>query len=294
MKFNGKHFVLAATTISLAATCIAFTGCSSNQASSQASSPQEETEQQPEPEPVLSNDHITVDGIYVDESYVDSESSSLKMVYVFTTVTAAEKNIDIDSRYTKLNIGENCYESDKYGDAPKWTSYYYSQNIKHLYVGESCKLALAFKIPEADLSGSKQITLQDSEIPNIDQLSFSTDIIQHAQSSGEIAQSVDPEGYAAEQAKYAPADAETCAAVQNAIIGYDYYMWYSTLCVRIHFSGAETFELTSPRHDSGTYQVLTGYIALTYDGAESPAVYVPWSWKDNGQISLDLDAFLGE
>ena len=280
MKSFVKQLASGAIAVALATTCIAFTGCANNQDSTKQ-------------EPVLSNDYITVDGIYVDESYVDSESSSLKMVYVFATVTAAEKNIDIDSRYTKLHIGENCYESDKYGDAPKWTSYYYSSYIKHLYVGESCKLALAFKIPEADLSGSKQIRLQDNEIANFDQLSFTTDIVQHAQSSAEIAQSVDPEGYAAEQAKYVPADAETCAAVQNAIIGYDYYM-YSTLSVRIHFSGTETFELTYPLQKFGTYQVLTNYIALTYDGADSPAVYVPWSWKDSGQISLDLNAFLGE
>ncbi len=61
----------------------------------------------------------------------------------------------------------------------------------------------------------------------------------------------------------------------------------------VEFTGPGTFELTSPRQMSGTYQVLNGYIALTYDGNDSPSANLPWSWKDNGKIDLDLSKGFG-
>lgn len=248
-------------------------------------------------EPVLSAEGITVDGIYVDDSYVDSESPSLKMVYLFYTATATDKNLSVDSKYTNMTIGENKYESEFYSSEATVkgkTSYYYSKSLKDIYVGEpSCKILATFKVPEADLSSGSAVSLKDSDIPNMEQLSFTTDDMKHAQSGDEIARQVDPEKYAEELAKYDPADEETCASVQDAIIGYEYYSYYGRLCTKVYFSNAESFKLEKPISKKGTYQILKGYIALTYDGNEQPSAYVPWSWKDNGQISLDLTAGFG-
>lgn len=58
----------------------------------------------PEPQEVLSNACMSIDGVYVDDSWSDGDNSPLRMVYLLYTLTANDTNLQIDSKYTKMTI----------------------------------------------------------------------------------------------------------------------------------------------------------------------------------------------
>ena len=237
---------------------------------------------------------MCIDGIYVNDGYVDKDSDSLKMVYVFYTVNAKDSNLEAYSKSMEMSIkGEkatNEYSSEHYkGACDLMPSYYYSEFIEELYIGNSLKVVDVFEIPEGDLTSGKEVTFSATRtrIPDIDQIKVTTDDFIHCASADEIAQKVDSEGYAEEQAKHNPADEETTQAVRNAM-NDRYWRWYTyPFSYRIEFEAPNNFTLTKPVTNSGTYEVLEGYVVLTYD-SNGPTVEVPWSWENNGEISLDL------
>ena len=237
------------------------------------------------------NDVIEVEGIYVDNSYVDSDSDALKMVYVFVNINATASNLKADSKYTKMTInGANTYDSDFYKDSCTYApSYYYSSFIEDVYVGDSFKLALTFKVPEGDLKDSKEIVFSDSDL-SYEGIKFTTDDIVFCESAKEIGEKADAEGYAEAAAKHSPADEETEKKVKKLLNGY-YWTYYvsagtTVQTQEIEFFSPNEFEVRSNfGSNGGTYEVMNGYIYVTYS-TNGRTYMIPYEIKD-GDVELD-------
>ena len=225
-------------------------------------------EEPAEPEFSSENDYVKIEGICVDNSYVDSEGSPLKMVYLFYTLNANETNLEIDSKYTDLTINDtNTYESDNFvAEACKYMSgYYYSSYIEDVYMGTSIKVAATFKIPEADLAPGRVITLSDHQIPDLSGIRISTNDIIFCSDAKEVAKVMDPEGYADYEYKCLEADEATAKAVKKCINGYYWWFYVNSTYYELEFYSPNKFEVrTSFGNNSGTYSVRNGFIFCTY------------------------------
>ena len=241
---------------------------------------------------VTSNENITVDGLYVDTSYTDSENTALKMVYAFLTINATDTNLSVDCKYTKLNIGENnSYESDFYKGACKYMpNYYYSSFVKDVSVGTELKLAMTFKVPQADLEGSKTITFSDTSFP-FDGIKMNTDDIVSCSSIEEIGQKADTDGCATMVEKYASADQATIDHVKSNLNGY-YWSFSvgvgSTLVkYELEFMAPNKFEVRSMgMSNTGTYEVTNGFLLCTYP-SNNHTVEIPYDFNSNGELTLE-------
>ena len=209
------------------------------------------------------------------------------MVYVFLNVTAKDKNLSADSKYTEMTIaGTNTYKSDFYKDSCDFApSYYYSSYIEEVYVGTD----LTFEVPEGDLTGSKEITFSDSAMP-FDSIKMSTDDIVFCDSKEAVCEKGDPEGYAEESKKHAPADTATVNKVKKLINGYYWTFYVSTgQTVQTHeieFYSPNKFEVrTNFGSNGGTYEVKNGYIYVTYS-TNNRTYMIPYEFKD-GDVELD-------
>ena len=283
------------------ALALSFAACGTKDAVDSGSAGDSQQQQQQQDTPAVEeeaadltkNDNVTIQGIYVDKSYVDKESSALKMVYVFFTLKATDTNLSADSKYTKMTIGgANTYDSDFYkGSCEYAPSYYYSSFIEDVYVGTELKVALTFKIPEGDLQGSKEIVFSDSSMP-FDGIKMSTDDVVFCENPEEVCSKGDAEGYATEMDKHAPVDEETANTVKNLINGY-YWTYYvsagSTVQTQeIEFSAPNNFEVRSVSlgvSNGGTYEVKKAYIYVTYD-TNGRTYKIPYEIKD-GEVEMD-------
>lgn len=282
--------ILTAMVLCLAC-LLSFAGCAAAPAADEddaQATPQEEQA----PGKVTATDYVTLDGFFVDNSYVDDDSAALKMVYVFLTINAKDTNLDVDCKYTALKIGSNSYDSDFYkGSCVYMPAYYYSSFIEDVYVGTEIKLALTFKVPEADLEAGKEVTLSDTSMPLSDLL-FSTDDLVACESVEEIGQQVDPTGAAEEIEKHQVADEETTKQVRELMNGY-YWSFQiaagtSIMSNKIEFDDPNNFTVSSSiGSNSGTYEVLNGYIRITYT-SNNHSVDIPYEIKD-GDVHLSCN-----
>lgn len=241
------------------------------------------------PATVTETDVVSIDGLYVDDSYVDEESDKLKRVYVFYTLSPGEENLDADSTYMDLTINDgNTYTSEFYpGACDLMASYYYSAYLGDVYMGDQLKVAAVFEIPEADLASDRTIAFEDDQIPTIDSIRMSTSDIVHCASAEEIAQKADPEGYEQSVCLRQEADPETAERVRNSINGFYWSFFVNNMSYRTEFFAPNGFETTvSGVGTTGTYTVANGFVVLTNDSNDY-VVEVPYSW-DGDQIDLDL------
>lgn len=236
---------------------------------------------------------MTINGICVDDSYVDEDGKPLKLVYLFYTISADSGNQKIDSKYTQMFIGSNQYESDHFADvaaACKYTpNYYYGSYIQDVYVGTSMNVIATFYIPEGDLEPGKTVTLQDSQIPGIEAIHFTTDEFQHFATPEEIAMTMDPEGY--EMSMYAreEADDATTKLVRDQLNGRYWSFFVNNLSYKLEFSAKNKFSLTTSfGTQSGTYSVRNGYVFCTYPDT-GYTVEIPYEIVD-GKVDLDTIA----
>lgn len=242
-----------------------------------------------EPQSTTETDIVKIDGIYVDDSYVDEESDQLKRVYLFYTLSPDEENLEADSTYTELTINEtNTYESEFYPNACSYmNSYYYSSFLEDVFMGSELKVAAVFEIPDADLAADRSITIADYQIPTIENIKLSTNDIVRCASAEEIAQQADPEGYEEALSLREEADAETTERVRNAINGYWYSFIVNNLSYRTEFSAPNYFTTTvSGATSTGTYSVTNGFVMLTND-SNGYVVEVPYTFEGD-KIDLDL------
>ena len=281
-----KKLVALFLILTLSLSCFA---CGNSTSDKEESTKKEKEENAKEEKTVMKNDYIDIAGICVNDSYQDEDGSPLKMVYLFYTLNANDSNLEIDSTYTKLTIGgKNTYESAHYPGTCKYASnYYYSSYIEDVYTGTSLKVVATFKIPEGDLAAGKSITLSDSQIPNLEDIRFATDDIQHFNSDEDIVKTFDPEAYDAEMQKREEADAATQQQVKNMINGYYWSFYVNSTAYQFEFIADNNFEIrTAFGTNTGTYTVRKGYIFCTYP-SNGYVVEVPYT-IENGEIKMDF------
>lgn len=254
----------------------------------------------PADEKVMETDVVTVDGIAVNDGYVEDggEGSSLKMVYLYLTLHPQDENLSLSSVGVNMTIdNNNSYMSGSYPDdeACKITkSYYYSAYIEDVYMGETKKLVAAFKVPEADLAEGRALSFDDASIPTLTDLKLSTDDIQHFASAEELAAAMDPEGHAQEMDLRNDADPDTVSMVKSQLNGYYWTFYVNSVSYELEFWADNNFEVRAAINgaaatpNQGTYSVKKGYIYCTYP-SNGYTVEIPYT-INNGEVDLDVVA----
>ena len=261
---------------------------------SSSSAPESEAPESPAAsgENVMETANFKVDGVYVDDAYRDEDESPLRMVYLFGTVTAADTNLEADSKYMEMTInGTNTYESDHYPPACALAgSYYYSSYIEDVFMGTELKVAYTFKVPEADLAAGRTVTLADSSLPGLEAISLTTDDIVHLEGDEAVCEAADPEGYAAAMELREPADEQTATLVSNQINGSGWMVSINGITYHIQFSDPNYFSVETSLGvtNGGTYTVQKGYVFCTYD-SNGYTVEIPYTLSDT-EFDLDVIA----
>jgi len=238
----------------------------------------------------VENDVVKIDGICVDDSYLEEDGSPLRLVYLFYTVNAGDANLQLASTSTQMTIGEaNTYSAEHLPKASEFApNYYYSSYLEDVYVGGTLQVVSTFKVPEGDLAAGKSITLSNTHIPEMAELTLSTDDLQHFNSAEELCAAMDPEGYAEELDKRSPADEATTAQAKGYLNGYYWSFYVNNTSYEIEFYSGDTFEVRTSlgTSNSGTYTVDKGYITCTYPNLPDNPVRIPYTFADN---DIDLD-----
>ena len=259
----------------------------------------EEKYEETEKSTVLENDYVKIDGIYVDESFEDDD---LSLVYLFYTVNAIDENVELSSVSMKIKFNDkNEYSSTVVKDyIPSYTNYYYSDIIKTIYVGKSYLICSTFEIAKGDLSESKEVTLQNSNITDIDTVKFTTDDIKSMDNLAKISEDLDKSVYETkyneEQDKLADVDSSTVSKVRNDINGYYFegYINFGTTLqkCKIEFEAPNKFTVSlylstsgnsASISNSGTYDVKKGVITLDYGSGAT--IFLEYNY-DDGDISI--------
>ncbi len=239
-------------------------------------------------ENVTQTDYVKINGIYVDNSYSDSDNPDMKMVYLFYDVFTNSENLRISSKNSKITInGINSYSSLHYpGICKLMESYYYSDYIKDVYVGNTLKVVSTFNIPSSELESGRDLAITPYGIPDADKLKMTTDNIFYCNSPDEIAQTIDPDGYASYQQKYTEADEATTNSVRACLNGYYLSFYVNSTYYELEFYDPNIFELRTSigTTTGGTYVVRNGFISVTNDIGNTTDI--PWSWKD-GEVDLE-------
>lgn len=236
--------------------------------------------------------YMRINGLFVDESYVDKDNENKTLLYVCYSTFTPDQNLRVDSKDSELTVnGINIYTSEHYGGSCRYLgSYYYSDYLEDVYVGDEIKVVETFKVPKGELEPGRELSFENSQIPDSDKIRLNTDDILHCDSVKTIAKIVDPEGYEDMSYKLSPADSDTVARVKNAINGYgwDFYVNYTSYHIDFYDNG---YDLRTAFADtSGSYTITNGYIILT-NGTTGAVNYAPYSWGPN-DIELGItDAF---
>ena len=241
-----------------------------------------------------SNDIIKIDGIYLNNEYTDNDG--LRQVILFYTLNAAEENIDISSATLNLKINKNEYFPVNDLETPNLTQYYYSNIIEKVYVGKSLKVAAIFKVPDGDLTGSKEITLVDYKNYAKD-IKMNTDDIKKMDNLTAISLDVDNEFATKKQneekEKLVEVDKTTANKVKKDLNGYyfDLPAYVGTVYTKykLEFKSPNKFTVTATISgnsisNSGTYTVTKGYIVLHYSNGKE--VKTPYDYS-TGDITID-------
>lgn len=248
---------------------------------------------------VTSSDYFNLDGAYLDTSYVDPNGSNGQMLYVFYTLTAPDSGLQVSSYGMSLRVCDE--EAARSGNAMAgelitanldgsgglMSSYYYDNVIETVQYGTQFKMVSTYVVSPAQMEAGHFLRFKESDIPGIESIIVPTESVVACSSPEEIAEIADPAGVEAARAAHEPADEATVQAVNDAINFYEFYTIYGGLNLKFYFEAPNYFEeRTTGQGNSGTYQVQQGYIACTYDNGNT--VDIPWEWKEDGSISLDI------
>ena len=239
---------------------------------------------------VTKTEYMDIEGIYVDNTYADKNNDSIKLVYLFYTASTPDKNLKIDSKSAKITIGVNTYQSTRIpGVTDFMQSYYYSDYLKEVFVGDSIKVVETFKIPMGDLDAGKNITFEKQQLEKSETLLMTTDDILFIDGAEELAKLVDTESYDREMEKRADADESTTNQAKSMLNGYYWTFYVNSTSYKIEFSSPNIFTLTAlGQSNSGTYTVKNGYISCKYDST-GYVVNIPYAFT-NDDIELDATA----
>ena len=259
-----RRELLAAGTLGVAAS-LGMVACGGQPAQEPEPAGQDTPE---EPSTVTETSTVTIDGLYVNDAYVNEENDQLKLLYLLYTLHPEDENLEISSNGTSLTINDkNKYQSERrIGACTYLASYYYSDFIEDVYMGSELKVVETFEVPAADLEAGRSITIENYYVEDFDEILLSTDDITRCESAEALAKTADPEGLAEAQRLREPADEATAATVSNAINGYYWSFITNNISYRIEFYAPNNYSLsTMGVNTTGTYQVTNGFVVCTND-----------------------------
>lgn len=239
------------------------------------------------------SNNLQIDGVYVDDSF---EDENLDLLYVFYTVKADEKNLRLASTSIDIKVnGSNEYTPTTIKEQiPKYSDYYYSDFIEDIYVGKELKMVSTFKVAEGDLTGSKDITLEDLDVPDIDKIKINTDDVKRMENVAKICEDLDKDiydvKYKAEQDLLAEVDESTEKKIKTLINGsyleHNVNTGKTFLKYKIEFESPNKFTVSNTYlSNSGTYEIKVGYIALKYNNSDAATIFLRYALED-GDITV--------
>ena len=241
-------------------------------------------------ENVMSTDHVSIDGVYVNNGYENDDG--YKLLYLFYTYTPST-NDQVDSKDTKIKFGDgNEYTSEHLsGTCDYVPNYYYSSYLEDVLSGNEFKIVETFKINPNDLEDeSVTVTLSSTEFSDDEsEIYFKVSNIQQMDSVEEIAELADPDGYKEETSKRETADDATVSKVRKQMVGYYWSFYVNSTSYEIEFISNSDYELrTSINTSYGKWTVCNGYIKLDND---LTVLYAPYTFE-NGELSITFtDAY---
>lgn len=247
-----------------------------------------------EPEEITETAHVKIDGIYVDDSYSETDSPSMRMVYVFYEVFTDDVNMEsFTTNHLEMTINStNTYESSNgKGRVQLLGNWFYKgDGIKEIYVGDRVKAVSTLKVPEGELAPGREITFGSNDIPDIGELKMKTDSIVHCESQEAIAEIMDPEGIADYNEKQQPADEETVKMVKSNINDYQITTPVGETNTFIWFYEPNTVEFGVGSYTTGTatYTVKKGFISWTNDTGAT--IDLPWYLNEEGKFKIDTNS----
>ena len=258
---------------------------------------EEETEfTEPVPTAQTKTDHCELERICVDRSYTDKDNSSLKIVYVFYTVSTQNQNLKVSSKLSQLVFDSgNSYSSEHLSKSCTgyMPNYYNSNYIENIYVGQSLKVVSTFLVPDGEFATGELFTVMPNGLPSGETMKFASADVEYFDSPEELAQTVDPEGFAQMEEKHQVADAQTTAQVKNAVNGYQWSFYVNSTSYEIEFFAPNRFEVRVRALNvcnGGTYTVENGFVVCTYDNSDLQ-VEIPYEMKPDDIDLKVTDAF---
>lgn len=237
---------------------------------------------------VKETDYMTIDGVYVDNSYSTKDNENMRFLYIFYTAHTKDQNLKIDSKSMNVKINDaNTYKAVRSKKESRYLrNYHNSAYLKEVYVGEEGRFVETFEIPKGDLEAGRTISISKSQIPDADKIRLTTDEIIFCDSPEEVAEKADPEGYEEELWALEDADSEVVAAVKEEINGYQWDVNANNMKYQIEFWEPNEYELrTSFNTSGGTYEVKNGYIICTND--IDGKIEIPFTYED-GEVKVDV------
>lgn len=282
------------------AVAVCLVGCGSSGDSSNGSTPEASAEAEKASSDVLKNDSMTIEGVYIDESYAGSDADKdIKRLYVFADVTATSGTLSISSASFELtasyddatdeldSIDVIQYDTDSGSDlANLATSYTCTNVISEVLPGSSQKIIIPFNVPTFYLKDGATFELSNSD-GLADGLKFGYGTIQDKENLEAIAQSADSAGYEAALKAREDASPEVAQDVMNKLDGYEYYQSFGGLTQTYKFDGNRFTVRASGMENSGTYTVKNGYLACLQDST-GWVTWIPWEASDS-QNGIDLE-----
>lgn len=269
---------------------LALTGCASQ------NEPQEQIK--------LENDTLTVDGIYIDESYQGSEAQDgMRRVYVFATVHPKSETLSISSGTASLKAtkGEASdtydsidviqYDTDAGSEAARWASSYYCSNvIEDVQPEKTFKIILPFNIADIYLEEGAKFELAEfnSKSEYAEGIEFPFSTINSSADLQAMAEQADPDGYKKALEARQDASSEVAQDVMNRLNGFKFYASTGTMIQTCSFAG-DTFTHEAVGSEvSGTYTVKNGYLACV-QSTTGWVNWIPWQYDETNQSGIDVD-----
>lgn len=241
---------------------------------------------------VTETDYMTVEGLYVDDSYSASDNENTRFLYIFYSAHTKAENLSIDCKSMVITVNDtNSYKAVRSkGEVRYLRNYYNSAYLKKVNLGDNVKFVETFEIPRAELEKGRIIRISKSQIPDSDRIRLLTDDIVFCDSPEAIAEEVDPEGYEKEKWALEDADDDVVYAVKNEINGFQWNVNVDHMKYEIEFWEPNNYELrTSFNTSGGTYVVKNGYVICTND--IGGVIEIPYTYE-NGKVKLDsISAF---
>lgn len=243
-------------------------------------------------EPIILGENAQIDGVFVNEGYVDKDRKSMTEILVCYTFTAGSKGIGVTGNKSVLAFGSgNTYRSSyRHNSCISFGNYYAGSNYESAVFGDKLRIVDTFVVPKAELTVGGTITLTNTSASAlVGEVKLTADQFVSCKSVEEIAKIVDPEGYKERKHALTEANSTIKNKVRKELNGYYWDFWVNNLTYRISFKQS-TYTLTSMGiRTTGKYTICNGFIILKNDSTGALS-YAPYTFENN---HFDLDIWKG-